>query len=728
MRVGADPRGPLAAQARAAHAARSASPDRLLSRAYGGGAGTAARLPAAARRAAAAPRGAAGARIEHAPDVHVSGSPLLHALFQDVGAGDGTWTRANPRALHLLPGELLRCQQYMRAAALLTNPHFLLRKLGERGVAETRRDLEDACAALRQALTRGGMRAPAMQGVATEVVVAQADRLAAYLELLAAHGPALAAEPRALLALAAAAPPGSVVQRDAAAAAAGVAAAVAEVHAICAPARASLSELAEKEEAAAARAAAPAEGGEGGPAPAELAADVGAGADAATRLERGARLVEGGGAARLLALLARLQAMEDHGALAVCAADMADAVRESRAAAGGALAMVKEVALASPEGKEMLGEAVLAAEGAEDAGAHWEKEAALLHVYELLHAEAFGAIPGEEGGTAADAGGAYEPPQALAAIQLAPVPAARGARRAAEEKMAPVTPGSRPGTGASAGRPETGLSLRGGRPGTAEAEAEAERAEEVLAWAARASGAARERLSLVADAAGGPRAVVSVAAPPEGAQIPTARAAAAAVMAAAAAAAAGGADAGAGERWVSGGAWRAGEWRRVCVFVAGTVGDMLAERRMLARFVLPALRAACRARRLSLEWVLCGAGSPAALGNSLRWVRDSALPLPDGTTLPFSLAVLGDKVGWVPPLEDRAAVAAADPAARWVLEEPYRRCSLVQLEAAQALRPRGDGADAREAVAFTLLRDSRFVESEAFAAQQAGPPPPLPSY
>ena len=39
---------------------------------------------------------------------------------------------------------------------------------------------------------------------------------------------------------------------------------------------------------------------------------------------------------------------------------------------------------------------------------------------------------------------------------------------------------------------------------------------------------------------------------------------------------------------------------------------MLAERRMLARFVLPALRAACRARRLSLEWVLCGAGSPAA--------------------------------------------------------------------------------------------------------------------
>ena len=40
-----------------------------------------------------------------------------------------------------------------------------------------------------------------------------------------------------------------------------------------------------------------------------------------------------------------------------------------------------------------------------------------------------------------------------------------------------------------------------------------------------------------------------------------------------------------------------------------------------------------------------------------RWVHSSALPLPDGTTMPFSVAILGDKVGWVPPEVDRVNLA-----------------------------------------------------------------------
>ncbi|KAJ1485904.1 hypothetical protein T484DRAFT_1891776, partial [Baffinella frigidus] len=150
---------------------------------------------------------------------------------------------------------------------------------------------------------------------------------------------------------------------------------------------------------------------------------------------------------------------------------------------------------------------------------------------------------------------------------------------------------------------------------------------------------------------------------------------------------------------------------------------MLAERRMLSRFVLPALKAACRTRRLNLEWVLCGTGSPAALAHSLRWVHSSALPLPDGTTMPFSVAILGDKVGWVPPEVDRVNLATLETSTRWTLEEPFRRFSLIQLEVVESQRPREvgySGGDAREAVAFTLIRDSRFLETEQFASTQVG--------
>jgi len=89
-------------------------------------------------------------------------------------------------------------------------------------------------------------------------------------------------------------------------------------------------------------------------------------------------------------------------------------------------------------------------------------------------------------------------------------------------------------------------------------------------------------------------------------------------------------------------------WQEACVFITSTIADMQPERDMLSRFVLPALKLVCRHRRLRLSWVMCGADAPADLQRNLTWVKESCLSLPNGQTVPFSLALLGSKLGWIP--------------------------------------------------------------------------------
>lgn len=83
---------------------------------------------------------------------------LAQALFQDTGAGDGTWRRPNPRALSLLPKLLVDAGQLSYLTKLITNMHFIIQKARECGVAELRHDLHRADELLKDYISRGGGR------------------------------------------------------------------------------------------------------------------------------------------------------------------------------------------------------------------------------------------------------------------------------------------------------------------------------------------------------------------------------------------------------------------------------------------------------------------------------------------------------------------------------------------------------------------------------------------
>jgi hypothetical protein len=149
-------------------------------------------------------------------------------------------------------------------------------------------------------------------------------------------------------------------------------------------------------------------------------------------------------------------------------------------------------------------------------------------------------------------------------------------------------------------------------------------------------------------------------------------------------------------------------WREACIYITSTIADMQPERDMLSRFVLPALKLACRRRRLRLSWVMCGVEAPADLSKNLTWVERSTLLLPNGQTVPFSLAILGSKRGWIPGEDVRVEAVRRNAANSWVLDPPFKNWSLNQLEICKAqLR-------AKDAKGFIFFRDPSFVDSEAF--------------
>src|SRR5262245_24953150 len=100
-------------------------------------------------------------------------------------------------------------------------------------------------------------------------------------------------------------------------------------------------------------------------------------------------------------------------------------------------------------------------------------------------------------------------------------------------------------------------------------------------------------------------------------------------------------------------------WQSRPIFISSTFSDMQAERDHLRAHVFPALEERLKARRRHLEWV------DLRVGVATAGERDAELQVLKVCLAevrrcrPFLIVLLGDRYGWVPPVE-RAAAAAAE--------------------------------------------------------------------
>lgn len=136
---------------------------------------------------------------------------FLNALFQDVGAGDGSWLHANPRALQWLPFELLRAEQFYHITSTLTNLHFLSKKIQECGLAAVRCDLQQAEKAFKSLFHSGRSF---QQGTAMETLLEWQSRIKAYRQFIDDNITQLATLPSTIFRLGAASPVGGPVHQD----------------------------------------------------------------------------------------------------------------------------------------------------------------------------------------------------------------------------------------------------------------------------------------------------------------------------------------------------------------------------------------------------------------------------------------------------------------------------------------------------------------------------------
>ena len=132
-------------------------------------------------------------------------------MFQDVGAGDGSWRYANPRALRWLPHELLRAEQYYHLTSTLTNLHFLLKKAQECGVAAVRYDLQQAELSFKSLFHSGRSFE---QGTPMETLLEWQARIKSYRIFIEQNIAEFASLPAAIFRLGAATQPGGHVHTD----------------------------------------------------------------------------------------------------------------------------------------------------------------------------------------------------------------------------------------------------------------------------------------------------------------------------------------------------------------------------------------------------------------------------------------------------------------------------------------------------------------------------------
>jgi tetratricopeptide (TPR) repeat protein len=104
-------------------------------------------------------------------------------------------------------------------------------------------------------------------------------------------------------------------------------------------------------------------------------------------------------------------------------------------------------------------------------------------------------------------------------------------------------------------------------------------------------------------------------------------------------------------------------WRARPVFISSTFEDMQAERDHLRNFVFPELEERLRGRRHHLEWVdlRLGVATAAQADERARELQVLKVCLSEVRRCrPYLIALIGDRYGWVPPVELITAAAAEE--------------------------------------------------------------------
>lgn len=437
----------------------------------------------------------------------LSKTAFLNVIFQDVGAGEGSWRYANPRALRWLPYQLLRAEQYYHLTSTLTNLHFLLKKAQECGVAGVRYDLQQAEKSFKSLFHSGRSFE---QGTPMETLLEWQARIKSYRIFIEQNIAEFAALPAAIFRLGAATQPGGHVHTDVQNAVLQAEHSISVVHTLLDPL---------------------------------LSSD----ADTVNNIPR------------LLAAMQYLEVVRSHGIWLAMDSTALERISTVEKRAREHIVNFRTRLQEVPEAIDRVGQVLL--RGPAGQSEHWEKDTSFAGLTQLFGEDFFD----------------YEPLEAFACFTVVVAADEQESKQRDTLLLQQLSE-------------ETGLGL--------------------------------ECLDLTVD---GHQASLKITPSDkeEGAsfEAPPARAVAQRLMQDAC-------DPDSDlrrEGLVIGGPAPPTFWREACIFITCTIADMQPERDMLSRFVLPALKLACRRRRLRLSWIMCGVDAPSDLTKNLTWVQQSTL-------------------------------------------------------------------------------------------------------
>ena len=181
------------------------------------------------------------------------------------------------------------------------------------------------------------------------------------------------------------------------------------------------------------------------------------------------------------------------------------------------------------------------------------------------------------------------------------------------------------------------------------------------------------------------------------------------------------------ERIVTGLGMRSGRWESMNLYLSGEVDDSKVERDYLVSYVLPAIRARCRTRRIDFSWTNMGEALPNQgagsrvdmLSKRMQALQLSGISPPGGHRRPFSLSILTERGGYFAGYdqEDTRGVeimsaAAAKRGFEWITDSSNSLMSVAQLETNAAFL-----RSTKDSESFFLRRDHTWTQDDKFKSQ-----------